>query len=142
MNEDIVYSVFPSAKYKRTRKLARKQICRYRNTYQFAWVVVLRYYLQSTMVRCMNLKNKDIESLVELKANTKDGAETVLGAIIGDIVGSRFEFDNHRSKEFDLFAEGCFATNETCQGTVPQAIEAFLESQSFEDAKGKSSYIS
>ena len=25
MNEDIVYSVFPSAKYKRTRKLAKKQ---------------------------------------------------------------------------------------------------------------------
>lgn len=24
--------------------------------------------------------------------------------------------------------------NETCQGTVPQAIEAFLESKSFEDA--------
>ncbi len=24
--------------------------------------------------------------------------------------------------------------NETCQGTVPQSIEAFLESKSFEDA--------
>ncbi|MEA4897141.1 MAG: ADP-ribosylglycohydrolase family protein [Christensenellaceae bacterium] len=37
----------------------------------------------------------------------------MLGAIIGDIVGSRFEFDNHRSKEFDLFAEGCFATDDS-----------------------------
>ena len=27
----------------------------------------------------------------------------MLGAIIGDIVGSRFEFDNHKSKEFGLF---------------------------------------
>ncbi len=27
----------------------------------------------------------------------------MLGAIIGDIVGSRFEFNNHRSKDFDLF---------------------------------------
>ncbi len=27
----------------------------------------------------------------------------MLGAIIGDIVGSRFEFDPHKSKEFDLF---------------------------------------
>lgn len=26
----------------------------------------------------------------------------MLGAIIGDIVGSRFEFDNHRSKDFEL----------------------------------------
>ena len=30
----------------------------------------------------------------------------MLGAIIGDIVGSRFEFDNHRSKDFELFSEG------------------------------------
>lgn len=37
----------------------------------------------------------------------------MLGAIIGDIVGSRFEFNNHRSKEFDLFAEGCFATDDS-----------------------------
>ena len=24
-------------------------------------------------------------------------------AIVGDIAGSRFEFDNHKSKDFDLF---------------------------------------
>ena len=27
----------------------------------------------------------------------------MIGAIIGDIVGSRFEFNNHKSKEFELF---------------------------------------
>lgn len=37
----------------------------------------------------------------------------MIGAIIGDIVGSRFEWDNHRSKEFELFAEGCFATDDS-----------------------------
>ena len=37
----------------------------------------------------------------------------MLGAIIGDIVGSRFEFNNHRSKEFDLFGKGCFATDDS-----------------------------
>lgn len=37
----------------------------------------------------------------------------MLGAIIGDIVGSRFEFNNLRSKDFDLFAEGCFATDDS-----------------------------
>ncbi len=26
----------------------------------------------------------------------------MIGAIIGDIVGSRFEWDNHRSKDFDF----------------------------------------
>jgi ADP-ribosylglycohydrolase len=36
----------------------------------------------------------------------------MLGAIIGDIVGSRFEFNNHRSKDFDFFADGCFVTDD------------------------------
>ena len=37
----------------------------------------------------------------------------MLGSIIGDIVGSRFEFRNHRSKDFDLFADNCFATDDS-----------------------------
>jgi len=37
----------------------------------------------------------------------------MLGAIIGDIIGSRFEFNNHRSKDFDLFAKGFFATDDS-----------------------------
>lgn len=35
------------------------------------------------------------------------------GAIIGDIVGSRFEFDNIRSKDFELFDKKCFYTDDT-----------------------------
>ncbi|MCR4661697.1 MAG: ADP-ribosylglycohydrolase family protein [Clostridia bacterium] len=35
------------------------------------------------------------------------------GAIIGDIVGSRFEFKNHRSKEFELFTKDNFFTDDT-----------------------------
>lgn len=35
------------------------------------------------------------------------------GAIIGDIVGSRFEFDNHKSKDFTLFTPQCFFTDDT-----------------------------
>ena len=37
----------------------------------------------------------------------------MLGAIIGDIVGSRFEFRNHRSKDFDIFHSTCFFTDDT-----------------------------
>ncbi len=37
----------------------------------------------------------------------------MLGAIIGDIVGSRFEWNNHRSKEFDLFTPKCFPTDDS-----------------------------
>lgn len=37
----------------------------------------------------------------------------MIGAIIGDIVGSRFEFNNHKSKDFELFTEDCFFTDDT-----------------------------
>lgn len=37
----------------------------------------------------------------------------MLGAIVGDIVGSRFEFKKHKSKKFDLFAEGCQVTDDS-----------------------------
>ncbi len=37
----------------------------------------------------------------------------MIGAIIGDIVGSRFEFNNHRSKAFELFTDACFVTDDT-----------------------------
>jgi len=37
----------------------------------------------------------------------------VIGAIIGDIVGSRFEWNNHRSKDFELFTPECFATDDS-----------------------------
>ena len=37
----------------------------------------------------------------------------MIGAIIGDIVGSRFEFDNYRAKDFELFTEECFPTDDS-----------------------------
>ena len=37
----------------------------------------------------------------------------MIGAIIGDIAGSRFEWHNHRSKDFELFTPKCFATDDS-----------------------------
>jgi type I restriction enzyme M protein len=37
----------------------------------------------------------------------------MLGAIIGDIVGSRFEWDNIKTKEFDFLTYKCFATDDS-----------------------------
>ena len=37
----------------------------------------------------------------------------MIGAIIGDIVGSRFEWDNHRSKDFDFLTHQCFFTDDS-----------------------------
>ena len=49
----------------------------------------------------------------------------MLGAITGDIVGSRFEFRNIKFKKFDLFSERCFFTDDT---VLTLAIaKAFLE---------------
>jgi ADP-ribosylglycohydrolase len=56
----------------------------------------------------------------------------MIGAIIGDIVGSRFEFKNHRSTEFDLFTRDCSFTDDTIL-TIAVA-EALLHNYSFEEA--------
>ncbi len=58
----------------------------------------------------------------------------MIGAIIGDIVGSRFEFNNHRSKDFELFTDKCFVTDDSIMTlAVAKAIletdKAVLESQ-------------
>ena len=37
----------------------------------------------------------------------------MLGAIIGDIVGSRFEWNNHKSKDFELLTYKCFPTDDS-----------------------------
>lgn len=37
----------------------------------------------------------------------------MLGAIIGDIAGSRFEWQNIKSKEFELFTQGCGPTDDS-----------------------------
>lgn len=37
----------------------------------------------------------------------------MIGAIIGDIVGSRFEFDNINTKDFEFWGEGCEFTDDT-----------------------------
>lgn len=51
----------------------------------------------------------------------------MLGAIIGDIVGSRFEWDNNRSKEFEFFTDECFATDDSIMSLA--VAKAILESK-------------
>ncbi len=47
----------------------------------------------------------------------------MIGAIIGDIVGSRFEFNNHLSKEFEFFHPNCEFTDDTVMTcAVAQAL--------------------
>lgn len=57
----------------------------------------------------------------------------MLGAIIGDIVGSVYEFDNIKTKDFELFREDCFFTDDTVM-TIATA-DAIMAGGSREDFK-------
>jgi len=47
----------------------------------------------------------------------------MIGAIIGDIVGSRFEFNNLKTQDFDLFTPECEFTDDTiCTIAIADAI--------------------
>ncbi len=47
----------------------------------------------------------------------------MLGAIVGDIIGSRFEFNNYRDTDFELFTDQCEFTDDTiCTAAVADAL--------------------
>ncbi len=51
----------------------------------------------------------------------------MLGAIIGDVVGSRFEWHNHKSKEFELFTPKCRPTDDS--NMTLAVAQAFLRAK-------------
>lgn len=56
----------------------------------------------------------------------------MLGAIIGDIVGSRFEFNNTNKTDFELFTPECSYTDDTiCTVAIADAI---LKGKSYKDS--------
>ena len=63
----------------------------------------------------------------------------MLGAIIGDIVGSRWEFNPTNDYNFEWLSKEDVINrfDETCQGTVPVALWIIGQSTSFEDAVRK-----
>ena len=56
----------------------------------------------------------------------------MIGAIIGDIVGSRFEFNNYRAKDFELFTSDCFFTDDSIMSLA--IGKALLEAKGESDA--------
>lgn len=60
---------------------------------------------------------------LDVAHDTDEVLKNMLGAIIGDIVGSRFEFDNTNKKNFKLFTRDCSFTDDTiCTVAVADAI--------------------
>lgn len=50
----------------------------------------------------------------------------MIGAIIGDIVGSRFEFDNFKSKDFEMFDTECDFTDDSVMTlAVAKALQSY-----------------
>ena len=62
---------------------------------------------------CENLLRFRMNGLIASKLTIKTGSDIMIGAIIGDIVGSRFEWNNYRHKDFELFTPECFVTDDS-----------------------------
>ena len=63
----------------------------------------------------------------------------MIGASIGDIVGSIYEFNNHRSKNFEFFKDECFATDDTIM--TLSIAKALLECKgNYENLGDKATY--
>ena len=71
------------------------------------------------------LKGAEAVSLAIFLARTGATKDEIMSRIVQDYYALGFSLDEIR---------GTYQFNETCQETVPQAIVAFLESNSFEDA--------
>ena len=53
------------------------------------------------------------------------------GAIIGDVIGSRFEFDNHKSKDFEMFHAECDFTDDSVMTiAIAKALMDYYERSS------------
>lgn len=64
----------------------------------------------------------------------------MIGAIIGDIVGSRFEWHNIKTKEFDLFADRCRFTDDSVMSLA--VCDALLHSDGKPDTLGTNAIAS
>ncbi|MGI6782333.1 MAG: ADP-ribosylglycohydrolase family protein [Acholeplasmataceae bacterium] len=56
----------------------------------------------------------------------------MLGAIIGDIVGSRFEWKNHKTKDFEFFNHQCLFTDDTVM-TLAIAKAILSSNENYDD---------
>ena len=60
----------------------------------------------------------------------------MIGALIGDIAGSRFEWNNHRSRAFEFFSPECRCTDDSIMSVA--VARALLESApDFSDLREK-----
>lgn len=64
----------------------------------------------------------------------------MIGAILGDIVGSIYEFDNVKTKDFELFDERCYFTDDTVlTAAIAEALMQYgsIDESNIEDFREK-----
>ena len=62
----------------------------------------------------------------------------MIGAIIGDVVGSRFEFDNYKSKDFEMFDKECDFTDDSVMTlAIAKALQPYDAITDYEGFKKK-----
>ena len=61
----------------------------------------------------------------------------MLGAIYGDMVGNRFEFQGFKSKEFEMFTNSCHYTDDTLMTLAIAKALLWWDKQNIEDLKRK-----
>lgn len=86
----------------------------------------LRARAKSSM-RALSSLNGDFHSCSQLSVRERNRGVTMLGAIIGDVAGSRFEWHNLKSKDFELFHQNCHITDDSVL-TVAVASAPFTPS--------------
>lgn len=60
----------------------------------------------------------------------------MIGAIIGDVVGSRFEFDNYKSKDFKMFGKECAFTDDSVMTlAIAKALQPYGTVTDYESFK-------
>ena len=66
----------------------------------------------------------------------------MLGAVIGDIAGSRFEFDNLKSKKFELFSPECDFTDDSVMTiAVAKTLMHYKQIKDIEEFKMRLIYV-
>lgn len=71
---------------------------------------------------------QEIQEIVNEQFNTHHRA---VGAIVGDVAGSRHEFNNIKSKEFELLADNCYITDDSVLTIA--TMKALLDGGTAED---------
>lgn len=79
---------------------------------------------------------KEVNNQMSKERIERKYKRVINGAIIGDVVGSRFEFDNIKTKDFDFFTEQCDYTDDSVMTiAIAKSLMDYGKVEDYEDYK-------